>query len=353
MAVTMLNRTPSQTLPWRILVLAALAGAIGCGDPPTQPGVDSVSLAKGGNGGGGGPKVRQTDPDSAPQDITLDVRVLGSGFEPGAVATFLLDGVATGGVRTNSTGFVSAKELVANITISEDAIIDLYDVEVFLAGPGRRGIGADLFAVVEKGPAQDPPITVTFEDRAGDNIRSDGRVIGDDGRVIYVHEECGVFATLNIRDARMVTDNQKIRPKDATVCGGRDPRLVEVEFSSDDLVAGSPRRVELEGTVWEGHFFKVNEIELMITGTDELVSAVVHLPACGHGLRFSSNRTDQDGLGIAVNDVLVTRNTDGTWTARAEPPNDVAVCIPDEHDKDPPPRTYWHMPFQVTVALKP
>ena len=202
-------------------------------------------------------------------------------------------------------------------------------------------------------PEGDQRITVTFEDRAGDNIRSDGRVIDDNGRVIYVHEVCGVFATFNIRDARMVTDNQKIRPKDATVCGGRDARFVEVEFSSDDLVVGSPRRLELENTVVEGHFFKVNEIELMIAGTDKLVSAVVHLPACGHGLRFSSNRTDQDGLGIAVNDVLVTRNTDGTWTARAEPPNDVAVCIPDEHDKDPLPRTYWHMPFEVTVAFKP
>ena len=195
-------------------------------------------------------------------------------------------------------------------------------------------------------PAGDPPITVTFLNEANSNVRSDNR--GP-----YVDGECGVMATFNLQDARLVPDNRKIKPNDAGNCGGRDPRFVAFEFRSEDLVAGSPRREELEDTgVRAAHGFKVNEVEL-VTGTDQPRAAVVHGPGCAHSLRFSSNRTDQDGLNIAVNDVLVTYNDgNNTWTVRAEPPNDVAVCIPDEDRKDPPPRTYWHMPFEVTVALK-
>ncbi len=335
----MLHHAHRQTSPWRILVLAALAAALGCGDRPTEPRVDGVSLAKGGNGGGGGLKVRETDPDSAPQDTTLDVRVLGSGFEPGAVATFLLDGVATDGVRTNSTQFVSAKELVANITIAVDAIIDLYDVEVLLAGPevllagpGRRGIGADLFAVVEKGPAEDPQITVAFMDRTGDNIRSDGHAIFDN---VYEDGVCNVDATFNVGDARLFLKG-KINKKERATCG--DPRRIQVDFS--DPVEGS----QSGGTV-EATFFKVDGVE-QVTGT-ALQTAVIGGAGCAHQLLFNSELDSQS------DDVTVTKNADGTWTvATKDSPDNVAVCIPDETKANPPQRSYYHMPFSITVSLK-
>jgi uncharacterized membrane protein len=49
-------------------------------------------------------------------------------------------------VRTNSTTFVSSKELRANITIDADAPTELYDVIVRTSG-GKRGIGIEKFAV--------------------------------------------------------------------------------------------------------------------------------------------------------------------------------------------------------------
>lgn len=120
-------------------------------DTVTSPTVTGVSFAKGGNGGGGpGPNVNATDPPAAPQDITLDVRVLGQGFDEGSVAVWTIDGVEQLEVQTNSTTFVSKDELVANITIQEDAAVDLYDVEV-TTSRGKKGIGADLFSVVKKG----------------------------------------------------------------------------------------------------------------------------------------------------------------------------------------------------------
>ncbi len=334
----MFHHAHRQTSPWRILVLAAVAAALGCGDQPTQPRVDGVSLAKGGNGGGG-PKVRGTDPTSAPQDITLDVRVLGSGFEPGAVATFLLDGVATNGVRTNSTQFVGARELVANITISGNAIIDLYDVEVLLAGPGRRGIGADLFAVVEKGPAEDPQITVTFMDGTGDNVRSDAHAIF--GKV-YDDGVCNVDATFNLGDARLFLKG-KINKKDRATCG--DPRRIQVDFS--DPVGGSQPGGR-DGSTVAATFFKVDGVEqVTVAGGTVLRTAVIGGAGCAHQLLFDPNLDPQS------NSVEVTNNGDGTWTVATQSfPDNVAVCIPNEDKPNPPPRSYYHMPFEVTVTLK-
>ena len=121
------------------LVAIALCLTIaGCRDAPTATAVDGIQMAK---GGGKGPTVDATDPTGAPQETTLDVRVLGNGFEDGSEVKLLLNGVATGKVRTNSVKFVGRKELVANITIDLDADIALYDVQVIVPG-GREGIVA-------------------------------------------------------------------------------------------------------------------------------------------------------------------------------------------------------------------
>jgi hypothetical protein len=131
------------------MLLAAVAGC--AGSPPTAPAAAGPALARGGNGGGGSgggatPGVDRTDPESAPQGVTLDVRVLGSNYDGGSRVTFLLDGSATPKVRTNATTFVSPTELIANITIAVDAQPDRYDVQVTASG-GKKGIGIELFAV--------------------------------------------------------------------------------------------------------------------------------------------------------------------------------------------------------------
>jgi hypothetical protein len=162
-----------RTTPRRLRLPAALAFAAftGCSEYPTGIVISEVSEpmeARGGipgpPGDGGGeddgdtdggesdPTVAATDPDGAPQDVTLDVRVLGTGFVSGSEVDFLLDGKGTKEVQTNSTSFVSDTELVANITITADAQPELYDVRV-TTPKGKKGVGIELFEIV--GPTTD------------------------------------------------------------------------------------------------------------------------------------------------------------------------------------------------------
>jgi probable HAF family extracellular repeat protein len=129
--------------------LLILLGASACGEQPvTAPEEAGVEAARA-PAGGGGPTVKTTDPDTGFRSTTIDVQVLGSGFDQGSRATWALNGdttFATTNVRTNSTRYVSSKKLIANITIGAGAPLDLYDVVVFTAG-GKKGIGLELFAV--------------------------------------------------------------------------------------------------------------------------------------------------------------------------------------------------------------
>jgi len=90
--------------------------------------------------------VDSTVPDNGPLGATMDVRVLGSGFTRGSQAEFALDGIVGADVVTNSTRYVKATELEANITIAPDATLDLYDVIVTTSN-GRKGVGIESFAV--------------------------------------------------------------------------------------------------------------------------------------------------------------------------------------------------------------
>jgi uncharacterized membrane protein len=98
---------------------------------------------------GADPSVRSTVPASAPRDTTIQILVRGSGFDQGSRAVWALKGdttfVATR-IRVNSTAFVNARELIANVTIAGDAELALYDVQVLTSG-GKKGIGLELFEV--------------------------------------------------------------------------------------------------------------------------------------------------------------------------------------------------------------
>lgn len=139
----------------RLSLLFALAAvlAVGCADPV---GVPSPDLAKGGGGGGGkggggssAPVVQSFSPVEAPQNITIDLTVTGSGFDRGS--TVRLDKAGTEdpapGITTNRTTYLNPKKLVANITISGSAVAESYDVAVTTSG-GKRGIGVEQFTVI-------------------------------------------------------------------------------------------------------------------------------------------------------------------------------------------------------------
>jgi hypothetical protein len=95
--------------------------------------------------------VEQAIPDNAAQGtVNLNVTIKGKGFKKGAVAKWFVTGTTNpGGVTVNSTAFVSASELLANITVEDTAVISRFDIEVMLMG-GRTGKGTALFCVTEK-----------------------------------------------------------------------------------------------------------------------------------------------------------------------------------------------------------
>jgi hypothetical protein len=130
--------------PWFVVLALFMLVSSGCADrPPTQPEDTSPLFAK----GGGTVSVTAADPSFGEQGASgLVVRVLGSGFDAGSRASWERDGAADPKVKVNSTTFVSASELRANIDIAVDAAIDLYDVAVYTTG-GRKGIGTERFEV--------------------------------------------------------------------------------------------------------------------------------------------------------------------------------------------------------------
>jgi len=104
-----------------------------------------VHEAKGGPKGGA-----SADPSWGHQgDIQLEVRVLGSGFDPSAQASWERDGAPDPKVTVRSTRFVSSAEVVATIDIAADAQVDLYDVAVYIGiGDSRKkGVGIEAFQV--------------------------------------------------------------------------------------------------------------------------------------------------------------------------------------------------------------
>lgn len=129
--------------------LAALLLAACTDRGPTLPRFNAA-------GGSSGPSVKSAEPDNAPQDTTLDVAVSGSGFDRGSTAQWAIAAMPSSKVRTNSTRFVSPKQLVANITIALDADPVLYDIVVTTA-TGKKGIGTEMFAVRSKGVGHQAP----------------------------------------------------------------------------------------------------------------------------------------------------------------------------------------------------
>jgi uncharacterized membrane protein len=123
-----------------VLALCGLLAA--CGEPTTVPEDGGPSLGK----VAPGPTVTSTTPAEAPQAVTLDVHVIGTGFDPGSKADFQRNGVPDPKVHVNGTSYLSSRELVANVTIAADAQTVSYDVAVTTA-KGKKGIGTELFLV--------------------------------------------------------------------------------------------------------------------------------------------------------------------------------------------------------------
>jgi probable HAF family extracellular repeat protein len=178
--VRRLSHSPHSTFP--AILFLAIVGSASCTEgTPTgsvaASGEREPSFAAG--GGGNGPTVKATDPDSATRDTTLDVRVLGSGFDQGSRAQWAYQGVVDETrIKTNSTRYVSSTELVANITISRTANPGLWDV-IVTTSTGKKGIGTERFTV-----KTESDVTITELDALGEY--SGAYAINDAGEIVGV-----------------------------------------------------------------------------------------------------------------------------------------------------------------------
>lgn len=140
-------RPPSRSPMVHRASLALVLLLAACGSPsvdaPLSPAGDALSAKA---PAPASLAVTSTSPRYTDRGTTADVRIFGSGFVAGAQATWLLRGVADPArVRTNSTTFVSSTEVVANITVSGDADLAFWDVQVSAAG--KNGVGTEIHEI--------------------------------------------------------------------------------------------------------------------------------------------------------------------------------------------------------------
>jgi hypothetical protein len=196
------SNRPTLSLLLGGLALALVIGS--CAEDTAGPSPRETPVFKPGGVPGGGPAkeadpvVAAVDPDSASQDTTIDVLVLGEGFDEGSEATWLIDELPDplDRIHTNRTTYVNPKRLIANITIAADAETTLYDVEV-KTSKGRKGVGIEVFRVKVK--AEPIPVEATLRDDESDGVRSD-----DLGSYAAEIDENGNL----FLDARVATERQ-------------------------------------------------------------------------------------------------------------------------------------------------
>ena len=121
-------------------VLTALLALASCAEP-TGPRVELAKAAA------GTVTVTGVEPGASARNVTLDVQILGSGFDRGSTAAFELGGVIDPRVKVNRTTYVSGSQLTANLTVAADAVPARYDVRVTTGG-GKKGIGTERFEVL-------------------------------------------------------------------------------------------------------------------------------------------------------------------------------------------------------------
>jgi hypothetical protein len=293
----------------------------------------------------GDPVVTATDPTSAPQDTTLDLRVLGTGYDRGSTVELLLDGQSVGTIRTNSTRYVKSTELVANVTISAAAVVTTYDVAV-TTSRGRKGIGTEMFAVREKKFTDPIPLVVTILD-AVTRIRSDG--LGD-----YVDGEQTVLAQID------ANGNFRLNA-DPTAAGGR---TLALDFGAQ--VTGVPYSVAATGLLG----FQILTQPNVTPAPGRINNLPIGQPTCyGMSLGFRNATTHHRALyhsyqenpeGTQSVHVTVTRTAADAWSLSSAggcpgTPNWAGVWSQDLSTKKPSPlvfRGYWDLPVSISFRRK-
>lgn len=181
----------------RSVVLIATLVALGACDG-TESSTVAPSVARLGKAppSGGSVGVSSVSPDSGALSTTIDVKVNGSGFADGMVAVWEQSGVQDSTqIKTNSTRFVSSKQLIANITISGRATSGSWDVAIY-SGGGKPGIGSELGVLKNGFKVTDPTATWMFPlSDAGLSVQSD-HLYASGSNSVYANGVCNVSTNI-------------------------------------------------------------------------------------------------------------------------------------------------------------
>ena len=130
-----------------IVLVGAISLFGGC-DATTEPRVVSVP-ATALTAKATGVTVTATEPSFGAQGQSNEaVTITGTGFEPGAQASWLRNGAVDPTITVASTQYVSSTKLIATISISPNSPVDYRDVQVVTRGR-TQGIGSLMFEVTQ------------------------------------------------------------------------------------------------------------------------------------------------------------------------------------------------------------
>ena len=93
------------------------------------------------------PIITSLTPATGAQGETLDLTIMGTGFQSDAEASF-----SGSGITVNSTGFSSQTQLAVNLSIASDAAVGARDVTVTNVSAGTSSTGAGMFTVTTVNP---------------------------------------------------------------------------------------------------------------------------------------------------------------------------------------------------------
>jgi len=261
--------------------------------------------------------LTSVNPDSGALSTTLDVKVNGNGFTDGMVAVWQQTGVADPSqIKTNSTKYISAKQLVANITISGTATSGQWDVAIYSGG--KTGIGSELGVLKNGFKVTDPTATWIYPlNDAGLAVRSD-HLYSDGVSSIYANGVCNlstnIFATAtksNSGDAVLNTgaNGKCVRHFTFVYPDGYSETLPS--FNNLRMIENTSYSIPIGTTV-------VRQLHMGEDAISNIASRCGGL-VWGYGV--------QNNIAAGSDSVLVTRIDAQTWHVVSRPaPNNLAWC---------------------------
>jgi hypothetical protein len=253
-------------------------------------------------------------------------------------------------VRTNSTTYVSSTDVVANITVSNDADLALWDVQI--ASGGKNGVGTEVSAIT----AGNATATEFISNDPAYNLRGDGLYLESSGDSRYLVGECGISSTFYSGPGNS---------GDVTMTIGANGKCVRhVRFAYAAINADGS--TTSEGSIMTSSFLNVRKLEVAATST----TPAYYIPVGGDGQRtfaFDDGGTKcgpggQQAIGFAptrpdgtltgADLVNVHRDAADTWTVTTTPDEiDAVTGQTIHHDK-----AYcrgngklYHIPLRFTI----